>query len=165
MDRFVNSFLNSSAFLRRDRKYYTILIAVLTMVLVTLVISAIAVWPVIFGVARSGGTAAEIASFFRILGIVAVVASLLVSLGIPRDNYSFLKATTLGYAISSLVLMIMFWARNITLPGLEASNFYMGLMRIVIGFPVGAVLALLPAFIGNVVGWIVWLVVQLLASR
>lgn len=165
MDKFVGSFMNSSAYLRRDRKYYTILIAVLTMVLITLVISAIAVWPVIFGVARGGGAAAEVASFFRTLGIVAAAISLVISLGIPRQNYSFSKATMLSYAIGSLVLMILFWARNITLPGLEASNFYMGLMRIVIGFPVGAVLGLVPALVGNAVGWFVWLIVQLLPGR
>lgn len=162
MDRFLEMMARSTSGYRQDRKYFALLIVVLTLVLFTLVVCAIAVWPVIFSLARGGS---DLASFFLILGGVGIALSLVIALAIPIANYTFVKSLTLGYGVNFIFMLILFWARHVTLPGLDGSDFYMELLRIVFGFPVGAVLGLLPACVGNLLGWLVRMIFAVISGR
>ena len=166
MDKFIDRLMASLFGFRVDRKNYTLFVVIMTLAATVLVIGSIALWLFVFNYVMSNADMSQLTTLLAILGIAAIVVSLLVALGTPVDDYTFGKACKVSYCAAFVVLTLLFWI--ITLSFTSASGtltFTLGLLLVILGIPAGAALGLLPSLLGSAVGWIARQIILIINDR
>lgn len=149
---------------QKDRQFRTITIVLTTIIAVVLFASAISLWPVMISAAGGEGSFAETCYSMCISSIKIMALALIISLATPDSRYGFMKIYYINCIIGFAIFLLTLFLNPLKLPGVEDTSFFLGLLRVIIYLMTSIVATLLPALVGNTVGWVVRWFYTLIAS-
>lgn len=150
---------------RVDYAFHTIFIVAVTLFFSGLMLSSVAIWPVIWQAAQGDAALSVNCRDLVRTGAFLGGFSLLYGLAMPDSRYGFAKSLLVNYLIAICVLFTVMWLRPVTILGVDSVNAFFGLLRAVIQFFISITFGLLPVVIANALAWLIREIFTMIVPR